>query len=181
MDNKQEEKISKLLSYILRHKPEEYNLTLDNQGWVIIHDLLESLAKDQQPITRQQLNYLVENNDKKRFTISDDGLRIRAAQGHSTKKVTIEYVPQQPPNTLFHGTATRFLDTIKQQGLLAGSRQYVHLSTDTETAHSVAIRHGQPVILKINSAEMYQQGYHFYLADNGVWLTEHVPVTYIND
>lgn len=181
MDSKQEEKMSKLLSYILRHKPEEYDLTLDKQGWVNIHDLLENLVKHQQPITRQQLDYVVENNDKKRFTISDDGLKIRAAQGHSTKKITVEYTPQQPPSILFHGTATRFLDTIKQQGLMAGSRQYVHLSTDTETAHSVAIRHGQPVILKINSAEMYQQGYHFYLADNGVWLTEHVPITYINE
>lgn len=181
MKDKETNAISKLLSYVLRHKPEEFNLTLDKQGWVSIEELLSCLKEQQHLISKQQLHQVVVSNDKKRFTISEDGLRIRAAQGHSTKQVTIEYTPQQPPVLLYHGTATRFIESIRQQGLLAGSRQYVHLSADTITAHKVAIRHGKPILLKITSGEMYQQGYHFYQADNGVWLTEHVPIEFIKE
>ncbi|MDI2112200.1 RNA 2'-phosphotransferase [Commensalibacter nepenthis] len=117
----------------------------------------------------------MQQDHKKRFTISDDGLNIRAAQGHSTKQVDIQYQEQIPPEFLYHGTATRFLDSIKDKGLISGSRQYVHLSCNEKTAISVGERHGKPIILKINSILMYQKGFKFYLADNNVWLTKHVP------
>lgn len=179
MNDNKTNQISKLLSYVLRHKPDEFNLTLDPEGWVSIDNLLDSLQKQGKTITREQLYEVVASNDKKRFTISADNLNIRAAQGHSTSQVNIQYPAQEPPAVLYHGTATRFLASIKEQGLIAGSRQYVHLSADKETAHKVGTRHGVPVILVIETQPLTQQGHYFYLADNGVWLTEHIPVTCI--
>lgn len=176
MNEQQTKQLSKLLSYVLRHKPDEFNLTLDPEGWVPIDRLLTNLQKQGKTITKEQLNYVVVTNDKKRFTISEDNLYIRAAQGHSTTQVNIQYPQQEPPAVLYHGTATRFLDSIKKQGLIAGSRQYVHLSADKETARKVGTRHGVPIILEIETYQLTAQGHAFYLADNGVWLTAHVPV-----
>jgi putative RNA 2'-phosphotransferase len=105
-------------------------------------------------------------------------LRIRANQGHSIK-VDLELVPKTPPAELFHGTATRFLDSIKNEGLKPGQRQHVHLSTNVDTANMVGQRYGKPVILKIDSASMFKQGFTFYLSENNVWLIEHVPVEYL--
>lgn len=169
------DKISKFLSYILRHKPEAIEITLDNEGWVNIDFLIKQTQKHGELLNKELLMQVVSTNDKKRFTISDDGLNIRATQGHSTKQVDIQYQEQMPPESLYHGTATRFLNSIKEKGLIAGSRQYVHLSSNEETAISVGERHGKPIILKINSILMYQKGFKFYLADNNVWLTKHVP------
>lgn len=169
------DKTSNFLSYILRHKPEAIEITLDNEGWVNIDFLIKQAQKHGELLNKELLMQVVSTSDKKRFTISGDGLNIRAAQGHSTKQVDIQYQEQMPPESLYHGTATRFLDSIKEKGLIAGSRQYVHLSSNEETAISVGERHGKPIILKINSILMYQKGFKFYLADNNVWLTKHVP------
>ncbi len=172
-------KISKRLSYVLRHAPEKANLTLDIGGWVQISDLLKGLKESGGAISRDQLDYVVANNDKKRFTISDDGLKIRAAQGHSVKIVN-DLMPITPPEKLYHGTATRFLDKILADGLKPMSRQHVHLSADIETAVKVGQRHGKPIILNIASAQMAADGHKFYQADNGVWLTGAVPPQYLS-
>lgn len=130
-------------------------------------------------LTKELIEQVTKTNDKKRFTISDDGLKIRAAQGHSTKQVNINYIEQIPPEFLYHGTATRFINSIKEQGLIAGDRHYVHLSVDEQTAISVGQRHGKPIVLKIKALSMYQQSFRFYLADNGVWLTHHVSTDFL--
>ena len=130
-------------------------------------------------ITREVLMEVVETNDKKRFTVSEDGSRIRAAQGHSTQQVQIEHQAAEPPAVLFHGTAEKSLSSIRGQGLHGVSRHYVHLSADEETAVKVGARHGKPVVLRIDTAAMTAAGHKFYLADNGVWLTESVPPQYI--
>lgn len=121
---------------------------------------------------------MVASSEKKRFTVSEDGQRIRAAQGHS---ITVELglSPLEPPQTLFHGTATRFLDAIFAERLSPRSRQQVHLSVDLATAHRVGQRHGKPVILSVDAQRMHQQEYAFFLADNGVWLTDQVPAAYL--
>ena len=177
--NKQLDKISKFLSYILRHQPEAIGITLDSDGWVNIDNLIMQANQHGEPLTRELIELVVKTNDKKRFTISDDGLKIRAAQGHSTQQVKINHAEQIPPEFLYHGTATRFIDSIKKQGLVAGSRHYVHLSGDEKTAKKVGERHGKPVVLKVNTLQMYQQDFKFYLADNGVWLTNAVPNTFL--
>jgi putative RNA 2'-phosphotransferase len=121
----------------------------------------------------------VATSDKNRFAISSDGQRIRAVQGHSTPNVSRVYDEKVPPEFLYHGTATRFVEFIREQGLRAGSRHYVHLSQDTPTATAVGQRYGIPVVLKIEALRMHQQGFKFFQAENGVWLTNHVPSDFI--
>ncbi|NWJ23883.1 RNA 2'-phosphotransferase [Rhizobium sp. RM] len=169
---------SKFLSYVLRHAPQSIGLTLDGQGWAEVDDLLAKANEAGTSIDETTLRTIVAESDKKRFTLSDDGRRIRAAQGHSVV-VDLGQPPVAPPSTLFHGTATRFFDVIMLQGLRAGSRQHVHLSADRATAYAVGQRHGKPAILIVNSGRMHADGYSFYQADNGVWLTDAVPVAYL--
>jgi putative RNA 2'-phosphotransferase len=124
------------------------------------------------------LKYVVENNPKKRFEFNDNLQKIRASQGHSVN-VNLGYKPQIPPDILYHGTASKFIDSIIKTGLEKRSRQHVHLSKDEETAVSVGQRHGKPIILKVLTKEMHQAGYEFFISANGVWLTDAVPVQFL--
>lgn len=173
--------VSKFLSYILRHKPESIDLSLDKEGWAILNELIILCAKEGYTLNDDIILSIVNESDKKRFVISDDGLRIRAAQGHSTQQVNIRYEEKIPPLFLYHGTATRFICAIREQGLISMSRQYVHLSPDEKTAHQVGQRHGRPVVLKIKARNMYEQGFKFFQADNGVWLTVTIPSQFIQE
>ncbi|HGN1704930.1 TPA: RNA 2'-phosphotransferase [Providencia rettgeri] len=172
-------KISKFLSYVLRHKPESIALKLNQDGWADIETLLAQANRHGQKLTRAVLEHVVATNDKKRFTISTDGAMIRAAQGHSSQQVNLVLEPRIPPVLLYHGTATRFLDSINKQGLVSGTRHHVHLSDNQKTATKVGARHGKPIVLIIEAQKMAELGYHFYLSDNQVWLTKHVPVEFI--
>ncbi len=180
MNNKQLNETSKFLSYILRHEPHTIGLQLDAEGWADINTLITSAAKEGRILDRAIIQKVVNSSDKKRFSLSDDGQRIRAVQGHSTPNVNLQHIEKEPPEFLYHGTATRFLESILQQGLIAGSRHHVHLSQETLTAITVGQRYGKPVILKIESLQMYQQGFKFFQAENNVWLTEAVPVKFIS-
>jgi putative RNA 2'-phosphotransferase len=124
------------------------------------------------------LKEVVETNNKKRFAFNADCTKIRANQGHSVA-VDVELPEAVPPEYLYHGTAERFLEAIKQEGLVPKSRLHVHLSADTETARNVGGRHGKPIILTVKAGEMHEAGYRFCLSANGVWLTESVLVRYI--
>lgn len=172
-------KSSKFLSLVLRHKPEEIGITLDRAGWVRIDLLLRHLKKAGRGMSREELDEIVSTSDKKRFTISDDGRRIRAAQGHSID-VDLGLQPALPPEHLFHGTASASLDAIFAQGLQPQKRKQVHLSMDAQTALTVGRRHGRPVVLKIATGQMHGDGFRFFRADNGVWLTDHVPAHYLS-
>lgn len=169
--DKQYAEISKFLSFVLRHQPEAIGLTLDHEGWAEIDALIACAAKSGKILTQPIIHIVVDTNDKKRFMISEDTRRIRAVQGHSIQSVNIGYKEKRPPQFLYHGTATRFLDSIKEKGLLPGSRLHVHLSANEETAMAVGQRHGKPVVLKVSALSMYEQGFKFCQADNGVWLT----------
>lgn len=169
---------SKFLSYVLRHAPDSIGLTLDGEGWANTADLLAKANASGTSIDEATLHKIVAESDKKRFTLSEDGLRIRAAQGHSVA-VDLGKPAIEPPAQLFHGTATRFLDAILLEGLRPGSRQQVHLSADRQTAQAVGQRHGKPAILSVDAAAMFAGGHKFYQADNGVWLIDAVPVEYL--
>ena len=171
--------VSKFLSYILRHKPEAIRLCLDSEGWADVAALLHLAARHGKAISHEQLAQVVAQSDKKRFAFSEDGLRMRAVQGHSSNQVDIRFTPQPPPELLFHGTAERFMESIQAKGLLPGERQYVHLSPDKKTAKAVGKRHGKAVVLMVRSSDMAQDGFLFYLSENGVWLTREVPGKYI--
>lgn len=178
--SKQHDEVSKFLSFVLRHQPQAIGLMLDSEGWADINQLITRAASAGQSLNIPLLQLVVDSSDKKRFAISDDGLRIRAVQGHSSRQVDIQYQERIPPASLYHGTATRFIDSINHHGLVAGNRQYVHLSADELTAISVGQRHGKPVVLMVNALHMYQQGFKFYQADNGVWLTAYVPAEFLS-
>lgn len=177
--SKQLNETSKFLSYVLRHEPQAIGITLDTEGWADIGALIEGANQSGKSLTRDLIQQVVDTSDKKRFSISEDGQCIRAAQGHSTNTVNITFPEKEPPEFLYHGTATRFMESIQQEGLKPRERQYVHLSEDEQTAISVAQRYGKPIALKIEALRMYQQGLKFFQAENGVWLTTHVPKHYI--
>lgn len=171
--------ISKFLSYVLRHAPESIGLSLDSGGWAHIAVLLEKATAAGTSIDRETLDRVVAESDKKRFTVSEDGLRIRAAQGHSIT-VSLGHACKKPPAVLYHGSATRFLDSILAKGLVPGQRQQVHLSPDVETALAVGSRHGKPIVFAIDCDRMHSDAIEFYQADNGVWLTDAVPPAYLS-
>lgn len=170
---------SKLLSYVLRHRPDSIGLPLDAQGWADVDTLLERLRADGQAIDRALLERVVRENDKQRFAFSPDGSRIRASQGHSVE-VDLALQPQTPPAVLYHGTASRFLKSILAEGLRAGARHHVHLSSEVQTALSVGMRYGFPVVLRVDAARMGLDGALFYQSDNGVWLTDAVAPRYLS-
>lgn len=170
--------ISKFLSYVLRHAPETIGLRLDANGWADVSELLTKAKKAGKRFDLDTLRVVVAENDKQRFTLSEDGRRIRAAQGHSVA-VDLALAPVAPPALLYHGTASRNLDAIFAEGLKPGRRQQVHLSLDPETARKVGERHGKATVLTVDSNRMHGDGYTFVRADNGVWLTDHVPPAYL--
>ncbi|MGB0522057.1 MAG: RNA 2'-phosphotransferase [Flammeovirgaceae bacterium] len=178
LSKEQKKRISKRLSYVLRHHPSSIGLTLDQEGWTKVDELLQALKKHGLTVTPSMLKEVVDTNDKKRFAFSPDGLSIRANQGHSID-INLGLDPKDPPVQLYHGTATRHLDSIKATGLEKRNRQHVHLSPDEKTALKVGGRHGKPVILIIRALAMHQDGYPFFESKNGVWLTDEVPVKYI--
>ena len=169
---------SKFLSLILRHKPQVVGLELGDGGWVDVDTLLAACRKRGKNITRELLDEVVRDNDKQRFAFNDDRTRIRASQGHSLH-VDLDLKPSVPPERLYHGTVDRFLPDIKREGLLKMQRHHVHLSSDEATASKVGQRRGRPVVLTILAKEMWEAGHRFYISDNGVWLTEHVPPEYL--
>jgi putative RNA 2'-phosphotransferase len=171
-------KISKALSYWLRHRPDAAALELDAAGWAPVAEVMRALAAAGLADRRERLEQVVAASDKNRFELSDDRMRIRARQGHSVK-VDLEWPLADPPEYLFHGTVERSLAAILADGLKAMNRHHVHLSSDLETARIVGRRRGSPVILRIEAAKMAADGHRFRLSGNGVWLTEHVPSRYV--
>lgn len=169
----------KFLSLILRHNPSKIGLTLDENGWASVDILLIQLAKHHHKLTMEQLELIVETNNKKRYSFNEDKTKIRANQGHSLKDIDLGLEARIPPKILYHGTASRFLKAIMQEGINKGSRQHVHLSIDLVTAKNVGSRHGLPVILEIDAEKMQAEGFKFYCSDNGVWLTDHIPAQYL--
>jgi putative RNA 2'-phosphotransferase len=163
---------SKYLALILRHKPELVNLELMKDGWVQVTNLCNNTD-----FTMDELEEIVTTDTKGRYQFSEEKQFIRAVQGHS-KKVDIEFKEFIPTKELYHGTADRFYSSILQEGIKKMSRQYVHLSSDIETAKLVGKRHGNVKIIIIDAIKMFKDGYKFYIADNGVILTDIVPIKY---
>lgn len=169
------------LSMVLRHKPATVHITLDEAGYVPVSTLLTALAQHgpaYMRFGRDVLDHLVATNSKKRYAYSPCGTKIRASQGHSVG-VDLGLTPRTPPDVLFHGTATRFIASIRADGIRALSRDHVHLSADEPTAAQVGRRHGKLAMLRIDAAGMHAAGHAFYCSANGVWLTAHVPPAFI--
>ena len=171
-------RLSKRLSYVLRHAPGSVGIVLDDAGWVDVDELLTALAAHGRPVTRADLEHVVATNDKRRFAFDDTGSRIRASQGHSVA-VDLGLAAVEPPPALFHGTPERNLPAIRAEGLRPGNRHAVHLSPDAATARTVGARRGRPVVLAVDAAAMAADGAVFTCSANGVWLVDAVPPQYL--
>jgi len=178
MNKETHTKISKSLSYWLRHRPEAIGIIISKDGWVDVSDLIEKAQKEVE-FNLEDLKEVVKNCEKQRFKLSDDFSKIKANQGHSVK-VKLDFKEIAAPPVLYHGTVSQFIDSIMKKGLLPGKRHHVHLSKDIETANIVGARRGKPVVLKIDATRMQDEGFRFYISDNGVYLTDSVPKKYIS-
>ena len=179
MDKQVLKETSKFLSYVLRHKPDTIGLILDEHGWATVDELLACAAESGRKLSVALLHRVVQESDKQRFIFDADQTRIRANQGHSIS-VDLELEPIQPPTYLFHGTARRFIPSIRERGLVKGERQQVHLSGNSTTASQVGQRHGKPVVLTVRAEQMADAGHLFYRSQNDVWLTDGVPSHFID-
>jgi putative RNA 2'-phosphotransferase len=172
-------RLSKFLSLVLRHKPDEIGITLDPQGWVTIPTLMEALkSRHNTQWTLTILEEIVRTDQKGRYSI--DGNRIRANQGHSIE-IDLKLEPVDPPAVLYHGTPSKNLRSIGQQGILKGSRHHVHLSDNLDTATQVGNRRGEAVVLTVDTARMAADGHQFFRSTNGVWLTDYIDPRYISN
>lgn len=169
---------SKFLSLLLRHQPDLIGLDLDSEGWADVKSLVEKTQHTDCPLDEALIEEVVKTNDKQRFTLDTENGRIRANQGHSIE-ADLNLKKRVPPDTLYHGTALRFVDSIFEKGLLKQERHHVHLSADVMIAKKVGGRHGKPVVLAVNSIQMHVDGICFYQSDNGVWLTDFVDAKYL--
>ena len=168
---------SKFMSLILRHKPEIIDISLDEHGWANVNELIAGIAKTYD-FNMDILDEIVRTDEKQRYSFNEDKSLIRANQGHSIP-VDVELDEVEPPAKLWHGTGEKYAASINEMGLIPKSRLYVHLSKDRDTAIKVGERHGKPVLYIVKAAEMYKDGYKFYLSKNGVWLTKEVPAKYL--
>lgn len=171
-------KASKKLSFLLRHCKEPLYIDL-NGGWAFVDEIIDVLRVKYPDINREILDKIVDSDEKMRYSYDQTGRKIRANQGHSIPGVIVQMEQPEPPEFLYHGTATRFLDSIMKEGLKPMSRQWVHISPDEQTAVKVGQRHGNPVVLRIYARKFVQDGHKLYLSSNGVWQAKSVPVKYL--
>jgi putative RNA 2'-phosphotransferase len=179
MDETRLVRVSKYLSKHLRHEPERIGLTLEAGGWVGVDDLLAACREHRFPISREELEQVVVNNDKQRFAFDTTGSRIRANQGHSVD-IDLGLEPAEPPGALYHGTGHRAVEAIEREGLRKMARHHVHLSADVPTARKVGARHGRPMVFVVDAAAMRGAGFAFYHSANGVWLVDRVPPEFLS-
>ena len=164
---------SKFLALVLRHKPEEIRITLDEHGYAKADELLKGMN-----ISFETLKEIVDTDNKRRYSFNEDMTLIRANQGHSIQ-VDVQLQKAVPPEILYHGTGEKFVDAILKEGLIPKSRLYVHLSKDKEIALNVGSRHGKPHVFEVKALKMHQKGFEFFLSENGVWLTKFVPKEFL--
>lgn len=174
--NQQEVRLSKFMAKVLRHQPECIGLQVDENGWADVEELLAKAARP--GFDRPMLERIVALDEKGRYEFDQEGCRIRACQGHSIQ-VDAGWTRRPAPAVLYHGSAVQFEEAIAREGLRPMSRLLVHLSKDAATARSVGSRHGRPVIYAVDAGKMEEDGFSFYQARNGVWLTEAVPPRYL--
>jgi putative RNA 2'-phosphotransferase len=174
--------LSKFLSLILRHRAEDFGLTLDAEGFTsfdAVKQVLKSRFRGR--FSEEDLARIIEvgPDDKRRFEVR--GGRIRALYGHSQVSA-VEYEPAEPPEVLFHGTSPGALPSIRREGLRGMGRQYVHLSTDEPRALEVARRRtGEPILLCIRAKEAFRAGVVFHCPDGRHFLVRALPPEFIEE
>ena len=168
-------RVARILSHMLRHAPKQHGMVMDNNGRVAITPILEYLSIDMDTLT-----HIVDTNNKKRFTITEDGLYIYATNGHSVNVDLQLKEYEEVPNELFHGTCEKSLDVIMREGIKPMGRLHVHMTESFDTAIRTGARHGSPIVLSVNAGKMKHDGYGIFKLENGVWLTDYILPKYIN-
>lgn len=176
--NSHDTRISKYMSYLLRHHPEDGPIQLDHHGWSDVDELMQAIARKYGTFRRKDLERIVADDEKQRYSFNADETKIRANQGHSVP-VDVDLTRAEPPAVLYHGTAAKSVPAILAEGLKPMGRLYVHLSLNAEQARKVGQRHGRPVVFLVYAGQMHEDGYPFYLSANHIWLTEKVPAEYL--
>ena len=171
--------MGKYVSYLLRHHPEEAGVVLDEHGWTDVTDLVAKV-QPKYPLTEELLHKMAVAPDKQRYEFSEDGKRIRAVHGHSVP-VDLGYEEAEPPAVLYHGSAEKYRAGIAAEGLKKKDRLFVHLSERIDAAKEVGRRHGKLVLYQIDAQQMYRDGYKFCRSSSGVWLTDAVPLKYMEE
>lgn len=174
--------LSVYLSFLLRHKPQEIGLDMDQHGWVAVEELIAGVNRSgKYELDETLLAQIVAQDSKGRYRFSEDRTRIKACQGHSLDWVEPELEYLTPPAFLYHGTTTVALEKIMQSGgIRKMSRHAVHMQAEAAKAWQSATRwHLTPVVLKIAAGDMSRAGFAFGKTENSVWCTDHVPVGYI--
>ena len=172
-------KLGKKMCKMLRHRPQDYGLVLDEYGWGSVAAILDALHKYEtwQDVTEEDVAETVRTDDKGRFELS--GGFVRALYGHSFPVKILKPVAT-PPEVLYHGTSHMALEKIMQEGLLPMGRQYVHMSPDIPTAHRVGHRKdAKPVILEVDAKRAVENGIVFYEGNDITWLADKIPPQYI--
>lgn len=176
---KNQEKVSKLISFWLRHDPKDGSLQIDEFGWVKIEDLILALKQRSIETSKEELIKLNDSFEKVRWRFDLDNSTVKATHGHSIE-ISQALKPESPKGVLYHGTATKYLNGIIENGIKSKHRQFVHLSDDIEMAYEIAKRHGKPFIIEIQTQELLNDGFEFYRTEQNVWLTKDLPVKYID-
>ena len=172
--------LSKEISYALRHAPWEYELELDDEGFVPIDQLLAAINEGSnydRHVVESDLDEIIRSSDKQHHEIV--GTKIRALYGHTTP-VKIARTAAEPPKILYHGTARRFCEAIMAEGLKPMARHYVHLSVDVDTAKRVGSRRdSSPALLEVDAMKAFEDGLVFYRGNDKVWLADAIPPKYL--
>lgn len=170
--------LSKFLALMLRHKPEEFGLTLDAEGFADLNAVWMQVQRHYRDVSIKEFSLWLES-EKGQMRYEVEGSKVRARYGHSTIEVKYERVV--PPEILYHGTTEAALGSIRSEGLTAQKRQYVHLSVETERATNVAGRHrSKIVLLKIRALDAHDAGLEFYHPEPKHYLVKSVPPDYID-
>jgi len=174
--------ISKFISLILRHNPKKFNFNIEYHGaWANTQDLIELMKNNGKNVSIEDLEIVVLEDSKGRYSFNDDKSKIRANQGHSIDvDLGLKSLKtNELPTWLYHGTNSRFVDSILSSGLKPMSRQHVHLSDNIETALQVGDRRKkddtETHIFKISTIEAVNQGIEFFKSENGVYLANYIP------
>lgn len=177
MDDK---KVSKTISYWLRHAPEKAGLELDEYGWTSTEVLVNALKARSLITNAGELQSLSKRMEKVRWEFSEDGARIRATHGHSVAVALDDAKLRTPPTSLYHGTPVSAVKSILHEGLRPMSRKAVHLAATPAAALLVGRRRGPSILLEIDAKGMQDAGHNFYETSEGVWLTETVATMHLS-
>jgi putative RNA 2'-phosphotransferase len=171
------ERISRFLSYLLRHRPKEYPLAFDRHGFVAWSKIVDLIQERFFDATEQEIRAVVTESEKKRFELRDD--KVRATYGHSFP-VDLGLEPVEPPAELYYGTARDLAQSILHKGLKPRDRQFVHLSASLEDAEAVGKRRDPaPAIVVVDTRAAREADVVFYRSGS-LFLAENVPPQFLS-